>query len=190
MMKNALECRLGRHFWLNKKMQQQLNKLKKISSTIRVVILIVMLVGIGWSSFHFIFTAEHREVLDPNLALLWEKSDISKIWLVLISMPVLVLFLIFAWYFQYLLLLFSRGEFFSERVIRSFKIMLWSKVLGVIAPVVQAASFGILTKRVFGEGNAALQFDLFEIFTVIVLFTIFYLLNGAHQIEQENKEFI
>lgn len=175
---------------VKQKMQQQLDKLRRISSTIRIGILIVMVIGIGWSSFHFIFTPEHRDVLDHNLALLWDQSDVSKGWLILISLPTFVLFLIFAWYFQYLLLLFSRGEFFSASVIKSFKIMLWTKVLVLFTPWMQSIAFGYLAKQVFEKASTALEFDLFEIFTVVVLFTIFHLLNGAHQIDLENKEFI
>lgn len=171
-------------------MQQKLEKLKRISSVIRVTIWIVLMLGLIYSGYGLATSGDYRAVYDENLNLLWEAGEVHKFWLLLNLLPTLVFFMTFAWYFQYLLKLFSQGTFFSEQVIFSFKMMLWSKVIGFFTPIIQAIVYAWMARDLTEKVAASVKFNLWHVFTIVVLFTIFYLLNGAHQIEKENQEFI
>ncbi|MBE1300640.1 MAG: hypothetical protein GJ680_12150 [Alteromonadaceae bacterium] len=171
-------------------MQVDLEKLKKISAFMRYGVFLMVLIGVAWTLIGLVYSDAYREAYDSNLHMLWTEALESKAWLLTLCLPNFALFLLFSWYFQRLLKLFSHGEFFSADVVTKFKIMLWTKAFGLLTVWLQSTTFGYLVKKHTGIAELSLRIDLWEVFTLIVLFTVFYLLQGAQKIDQENKEFV
>lgn len=171
-------------------MQVDLEKLKKISAFVRYSIFVLVLLGAVWTIIGLVYSEAYREAYDENLHVLWQQALESKVWLLAICLPNFALFLVFSWYFQCLLGLFSQGVFFSDDVVSKFKVMLWTKAFGLLTLWFQSSTFGYLLKRHTGVAELSLRIDLWEVFTLIILFTVFYLLQGAQKIDQENKEFV
>lgn len=171
-------------------MNANFQKLAKISSIFRVLVLIGASAVMAYLVYMYAVYDEIRFSMDALYMELWQDASVSRMLLLAFKVPAFLIFVIGVYWLQRLLSYYQKALFFGPQAMRCYIWLIWIKLFDLINAIVETLGVGYYYQHLKGSAHIELAIDFANITTILLMLVIVYLLKAAKEIEAENKEFI
>jgi hypothetical protein len=171
-------------------MNANIQKLMKISSIFRMLVLIGAAIVIAYLIYAYVAYGDMRFSGDALYMQLWQDSSVSRILLLAFKLPSFLMFIIGVYWLQRLLSYYQNGLFFGPQAMRCYLWLVWIKLFDLIIDIVETLAVGYYYRNLHGSAHIEVSIDFGNITTILLMLVIVYLLKAAKEIDAENKEFV
>ena len=171
-------------------MNRNTSKIKKISFSLRVLIIVIALIAAIYLIYTYITVDKIMLNSNDYFNRLWNDPTVNHALLFFLKMPLVVAYILSIYWLQKLLSHYQNGVFFGQQPMRCYLWLVWLNVATFLISILEHISEAYYYSTYYGDVELDLPINIANINTMILLLIITYLLKAAKEIDSENKEFI